>query len=114
MSLAAIVYPSPTPEGMTEWSIANFQHHNGIEIAMRQTLGVDPPIFRLWPILPEDFQSWLEQHQQAHNFFNQTLGLSGQDLTGLDLKDKSLADDWFFVHELEHQAAARVLKLSIL
>lgn len=114
MSLAGVLHPPPTVQGWTEWSLQNSIHHQGIEDGLRQVRGIQPPVFRLWPVTEHDFTDWLEQHQQAHNFFNQTLGLNGQDLSQLDRKDKTQMEAWTYTHFLEHLAAAKTLGLSIL
>lgn len=114
MSLAAVLYPSPTEEGWTEWSHANYQHHLAIERALLQVKGVQATPFRIWPVGENQFEDWLEQHQQAHTLFCNELGIAGLDLTDLDFKDKSKKDFWYFAHFQQHQAAAQLLGLSIL
>lgn len=114
MSLASILYPPPTANGWKEWSWANFQHHLAIDKAIKQVKGVDVMPFRLWPVSEGDLKNWLEQHQESHNNYNQLLNISGQDLTEFDPKNKAKRDDWFFVHFLQHQAAAQTLALPFL
>lgn len=114
MSLAAILYPSPTQHGWKEWSWHNFQHHLGIDEGLRVVKGLTPNVYRLWPVEEHEFRDWLEQHQQAHSVMNQALGISGQDLSGLDLNDKRGRDGWFYQHFIQHQAAAKILGLPIL
>lgn len=109
MSLAQILYPPPTHQGWKEWSWANFQHHLALESAILQLKGVQVASFRLWPVTEHDLKDWLQAHQEAHNAINAALGISGQDLSELDLKNKTKRDDWFYVHELQHQAAAQLL-----
>jgi hypothetical protein len=114
MSLAGVLLPSPTKNGWKEWSFHNFQHHQGINLVLQQERGIVSPFYRLWPVGDKDFQDWLAQHQYAHNFFNSALGLAGQDLSSLDLKDRTKRDDWFEVHFLEHLAVAQTLGTVIL
>lgn len=114
MSLAAVLYPSPTPQGWTEWTFHNLNHHEAIDTSMQQVLGIMPTAYRLWPVTEDSFQDWLEQHQLAHTLFNEVLGINGQDLTGLDLKDKQNREAWMFEHFIQHQAAAQTLGLPIL
>lgn len=114
MSLAAVLYPSPTTKGWAEWSWHNYQHHQAIDTAMEQVRGIKPASYRLWPVDEHNFQDWLEQHQQSHSLFTQVLGISGQDLSELDLKDKTKREAWMFQHFIQHQAAAQTLALPIL
>jgi hypothetical protein len=114
MGLAQLTYPSPTKTGWQEWSWANLQHHLAIDTAILEVLGVEIVPFRIWPVFEKDFQDWLEQHQEYHNVYSQVLGIESQDLSELDLKNKSKADDWMYLHVQEHRSAATILKLPTL
>lgn len=109
MSLAGLIYPSPTKQGWTEWAWHNYNHHLAIDAAIKQKFGVEVAPFRIWPINQSDFQLFLEQHQQYHNTYSQILGIPGQDLSEFDTKNKAKRDDWFFVHSQEHRSAATIL-----
>lgn len=110
--LATVLYPSPTPEGWTEWTHQNYQHHLAIEDALLQVRGVRVTPFRIWPV--DNMKDWEGQHQQAHDLFCEELGIQGIDLTGLDLRDKSKKDAWFFQHYMQHYTAAQILGTTIL
>ena len=114
MSLASVLYPSPTQSGWKEWSFANFQHHLAIDKGLLQVKGYSYNPLRLWPVDENDFRDFLQQHQQSHNVFNDVLGIAGRDLSQLDLKNKDHRDSWFFEHYIQHQAAAQILGLTIL
>lgn len=114
MSLAQILYPPPTKDGWHEWSWANSQHHDAINRAILEVKGVQVASFRLWPVTEYDFRDWLEQHQQSHTVFCDLLGINGEDLTELDLNDKSKKDAWMFAHVQQHRAATSALKVPYL
>lgn len=114
MTLASVLYPSPTESGWEEWSFANYEHHLAIEEGLLQVLGIVATPFRIWPVNGAQFRDWQEQHQQSHTLFNRALGITGRDLTDLDFTDRSKADAWYFEHFIQHQAAAKTLGLSIL
>lgn len=114
VSVAQIIYPPPTKHGWQEWTLLNAQHHAAIEAALLQVKGIQAQKFRLWPVTEADFTDWLQQHQLAHELFNQALGISGADLSDLDRKDKTKFDDWMFRHSIQHRSAASILGLSIL
>lgn len=114
MSLASVLYPPPTKDGWNEWTWANYQHHQAIETGLRQVKGLSPTIYRLWPVREQEFEDWLEQHQQAHTLFTQALGINGSDLSQLDFNDKPKRDAWMYSHFVDHQAAAQLLGLTIL
>ena len=109
-----MLYPSPTEQGWNEWSFANKSHHDAIDAAILSVLGVAVTKYRIWPTSADNFSDFLEQHQQAHTQYNQLLGIDGQDLTGLNLKDKPNTQAWFWSHYVQHQAAAQILGLPTL
>lgn len=113
-SLAAVLYPPPTKQGWNEFAHANFQHHLAIRTAITQVRGVLPTPYRIWPVSEFDFHDWEEQHQQEHTLMCQLLGISSQDLSDYDQKDKTKRDAWHFAHFIQHQAAATILGLPIL
>lgn len=109
MSLAGLLYPSPTKQGWAEWAFHNYQHHLAIDASIKKIKGIEVVPFRIWPINQVEFQTWLQEHQEYHNTYSQILGTPGQDLSEFDTKNKAKRDDWFFVHEQEHRAAATIL-----
>lgn len=108
MSLAHLLYPAPTPQGMEEWFFQHHQHHLAILGAMKANKGIELDSFPLYPVNVQQLQTWLETHQQMHNAMTEALGISGFDLSGLDLKDKAKSDNWFFQHYLQHQSVGEV------
>lgn len=113
MSLATILYPSPTASGADEWFHANFQHHQSIVGALKDVRGVILPVYQIFPANPQNMQIWLREHQHQHNEMCNALGISGTDLSSVDFRDKKQLDAWYFAHFLEHQAAAAASGLPI-
>lgn len=107
MSLAQILYPPPTGQGMEEWFMAHAQHHIAIIDAFKATQGVVLDNLGLYPVNSQDLDDWLERHQRMHMQMCQLSKVQGADLSGLDLKDKAKADAWFFQHYLQHQGVAQ-------
>lgn len=113
MSLAQVLYPPPTPQGMEEWFQAHARHHEGILFALKETQGVNLDNLGLYPVNEKDLDDWLQRHQEMHTAMNRVFGISGTDLSGLDLKDKNKSDSWFFQHFLQHQSAAQSCGMPI-
>lgn len=113
MSLAQILYPSPTPQGIVEWSFHHLAHHQAILDGISSVFGIKTKLYRIWPMDTQNLNDWAYQHQQQHNDFNATLGLGGQDLTVLDYKNQRQMDAFYFSHFSEHQAAAQKLGIPI-
>lgn len=113
MSLAQILYPPPTKQGMEEWFQAHAQHHAAIISAFKSTSGVQLDSLGLYPVNPKDLSDWLQRHQQMHNEMGQLAGVQGTDLTGLDLNDKAKSDSWFFQHFLQHQGVSQACGVAI-
>lgn len=108
MSLAQILYPSPTPEGMEEWFQSHARHHEAIIVALKDTRGLILDNLGLYPVNQGDMDDWLERHQQMHTAMTKVTGITGTDLSALDLKDKAKSDAWFFQHFLQHQGVAQL------
>lgn len=108
MSLASILYPAPTDQGLEEFFWANFQHHQAIIGALKATRGIILEQFQIYPVSPNRVDVWLEQHQKQHDTMNRALGIPGADLSSVDFKNKREFDSWIFMHELQHQAAGQL------
>lgn len=108
MSLAQIVYPPPTAHGFTEWSFWHYQHHLAI-IAAAKTKGFALNQYQIWPIDPNNMQTFLEQHQSMHDEMNAASGVFGSDLQDLDFSNKKIVDAWFYTQYVEHQSVASFL-----
>ena len=114
MSLEMIQYPPPTPEGFREWAGANWHHHEGIIIGLREKEGIEAPMLRIWPWSGDFTSDWLQQHQEMHSVMCSALGIPSSDIGSVDYQDKRQLDAFFFQHFIEHQAAASRLGLDIL
>ena len=112
-SLAQVIYPPPTSRGWDEWCFWHAQHHEAIERSMAQVLGVQPIVYQLYPFFQNDIQNWLLTHASAHSRFGSLLQINTQDLSNLDLNNKSQKDDWLNLNYLEHLAAAQRLRTTI-
>lgn len=112
MSLAHILYPAPTDDGLVEWGWQHYQHHLSILSGLKTSKGISGTLYRIYPVNFDDMRSWAYQHQLQHNDFNQALDLGGNDITKLDYKDQRQFDAWLYQHFTEHQAAAERLKLA--
>ncbi|MGE0044740.1 MAG: hypothetical protein AB7J28_15390 [Hyphomonadaceae bacterium] len=113
MSLAQLLYPSPTPRGMDEWSFAHLDHHRTINSAIARARGVQIEEQRIYPVRAEDFDDFLAQNQIWHNIVNQTLGIQGVDLQNVDFTSKQARDAWLFLHFQSHRTWAETLGMGI-
>lgn len=114
MSLASVLYPGPTARGLDEFFFANFEHHQSIISAIKDTRGVVLEMFQIYPVVSDgDLTTWARQHQRQHDTMNALLGIPGVDLTGIDLKDKKAFDSWAYQHFQQHQAAGQLCGLPI-
>lgn len=59
----------------------------------------------------EDFQTFLENNQQAHNDFNAVLGLQSSDIEELDPKNERQLQQWIFTQYQELFSASAALKI---
>lgn len=112
-SIAHVRYPAPTETGWEEWTHQHAMHHDAIERSLAQVLGVQPVNYLLYPFFKADIATWVRQHQAAHSRFTALLGIAGQDLTGLNLDDKTTRDAWLWQNFVEHLGASQRLGTTI-
>lgn len=111
MSLASILYPSPSDSGLEEFFHANYQHHLAQLAAIKDKFGYSLELFQIWPPPPtkgDRLTTWARQHQRQHDVVNAALGIPGTDLTGLNLDKKKDLDNWMYQHFIQHQAAGQL------
>lgn len=113
MSLASILYPAPTPEGLTAWFFDHYQHHLAIIGAVKASKGVILDLHLIYPVNQQDLDSWSGQHQLQHQDMAQALGTPSLDFGPLDVTDPAKLEGFMFAHFLEHQAAAQASGLPI-
>ncbi len=102
----------PTDEAtLKKWSFCHQVAHFDINRRIQEKFNLLLPMFVLDPIDPNNMDVWNYQHQIIHSDMDQILGISGNDLLGLDFNDKGITQAWLFLHFPEHQQAAQKLGL---
>ena len=100
-----------TPDELSVWSFDHAAQHR-IEIAaIYRDFGVTLTEYRLDPLNPNDFATWIYQHQVMENQRNSVLGIAGYDLTGVDWNDPASFEAFIFDNATIHQQAATILRL---
>ena len=94
------------------WSFANYDALNQIRAAIAAQQGVSLPSYQVWPIDFGDLDNFLDANQQAHNDFNGTLGLNGNDLLHVDLREANQLQSWVYLNYMEVSAACSTLKIG--
>ena len=69
-------------------------------------------LFPLDPITLDDLAEWAIVHQQAHDSFTSLLGISGSDLTTVNLHDPDQLNAWVWLHASEHRQANSILGID--
>lgn len=116
MSLAQVLFPSPTDKGLEEWAHAHFQQHLAIINAMKEQKDILLPVRQIYPV---DFQNpasltvFLQLHSQMHNDFSSILGIQSNDLANVDFNNEDNRKAWFFLHYTSHQSATYALGMGI-
>lgn len=109
MSLAMLLYPPPTKNGLDEFFAHHIDHHRRINAAILRVRGVDVPEFGVYPVRADSLQDFLLENQRWHDATNQVLGTAGQDLTSVDWTDASQRDAWIWLHFSQHSNWAQAL-----
>lgn len=89
-------------QSLDVFSFANQDHHRNVINHIAQTKSELLSTYDLDPINPEQFQTWLQLHQDSHNQINGVLGIQGVDLTSVDFRDQGEAAAWSRLHMNEH------------
>lgn len=110
--LADLANVPGSDEERAQWSFAHMSHHRDINRRIYELVKVALPEYILDPIDPNDDGTWEYQHQLMHDNFNELLGIQGQDLTGLDWKDKNLLAAWIQLDFNEHYQASNILEIG--
>ena len=112
MPLPLILEIPNDPRGWDSYSFAHQLDHTEIQEAVQKQKSINLPVLELYPVDPQNkeaFAIWADLHAQAHDDFNSVLGIPGNDLTNLDLKDPASVRTWLFMNFQEHQNARQVL-----
>lgn len=116
MSSIASLYNVPTTLAeQSTWSFLHRSHHEDINRAVFEQLGIQLPEYILDPFFPEDpdgFQVWLDQHQNLHQVMDAALGIAGFDLSDVEWKDVNVRTGWIFLNAQEHIQAADILGIG--
>ena len=113
MSLAQVLFPSPTNQGFDEWAWAHFQHHLAIARAVLQVKKVELIVPSIFPINIANIQVWLQNHQGLHNAQNALLGIQGNDLSSLNWTDEKQREGFFYLNFVEHRSAGQNVGVPI-
>lgn len=113
MALFSLLTWLPEDENdRNRWTFSHSTEHLAIINAVRAQKGVSLVEFLLDPFEPAAEETWLMSHQQAHDQFNDVLGLPGSDLQSYDFKTPQGRKELAFLHFREHQAANAALALG--
>ena len=103
MSLATLFSIPDTEPDLARFTLANASEHQEVNNAILAQKSVQITTYILEPMPTLGLAGWLLTHQAMHNQVNALLGTAGNDLTILDLKDRSAVEEWIFLHGDEHR-----------
>lgn len=102
-----------TEQELLVWSFANADLHTQISNKLIfNNAASNIQTFIIDPINTDDLESWAYRHQQIHNLQNQALGITGNDLTEFNIKDKVALRGWIWLHGQEMYEACQKLGLG--
>ena len=104
-----IGFDAEDPGASDRWGFANANEHTKIHGAIQAAGKGNLVVTEIYPIRWENPGQFLLKHQSMHNEVNQTLGVAGTDLTGIDFKNKAQLDQWNQAHFDEHKTWATLL-----
>ncbi len=112
MPLAEIQSVPMDDAQLSSWSFSHMAHHRDINRVLFTTRNIRIDEFVLDPLDPKNMESWLDQHQQAHNQQNQALGIAGYNPSEVDWENETSRSQWVWAHADEHNRAAAILGVS--
>ena len=110
--LASLANVPGTDEERAFWTFAHMAHHRDINARIYLLAKIALPEYILDPVNINDAGDWEYQHQLMHDDQNQILGITGQDLTGIDWKDQRLLAAWVQLNFNEHLQASNILEIG--
>jgi len=110
MPVADLYNVPSTPEDFHWWSFNHMAHHRAeVDQLNNANPGLNLPIFILDPVDPNNPGVFLYQHQQMHNNTEVITGVSGYDLTTVDMRDPEQLAGWIFLNADLHFQEAQIL-----
>ena len=109
MGLVNLISPPPGPAGWEEFWFNNWIDHELIHSNIQTDKSDNTTIYVIIPWHEADASDLLEKHQLYHDDMNGVLGLNGQDLSQVNLKDEQAVKAWVWQHYQEHQAVHQAL-----
>lgn len=114
MGLADILTFPKTAQELRKWTFCHQAAHLDINSRIQEKFSIPLPMYVLDPVDPKDPISmgiWSYEHQILHSNQNSILGITGNDLLGIDFTNSGILQSWLFLHIVEHQQAAGLLGL---
>jgi hypothetical protein len=103
MAIASIANVPGDWPSLQHWSFAHLAHHRDCIAAVLRKYGVSLPLYPLDPIVEENMQNFLRQHQQMHGDLIQQLQLpAGQNLLQVDWMNQQQLQTWISQNFTEH------------
>ena len=113
MALVSLFAFVDTEQALAVFSHAHARDHDDIDNALiAKGLLALPIRLPLDPIpLGDGGAVWASLHQQKHNEMNGALGLSGEDMTQLDLRDVTQREEMIGINFAEHDSVHQALSI---
>jgi hypothetical protein len=100
------------PHDKDSWDVWSYHHrlsHEAIRDAIQHRNKVNLPTRILEPVFLDEFESFLENNQQAHVDMDGALRAQSADLQDVDIKKPNELEAWIYIHYQEHFTAEQAL-----
>ena len=89
------------PAELDRWAFHNRAQVDLIRAGIQAQKNVNLTQYQLYPVDLDNPGTWLENNQQAHNDFNQVLGLQGHDIEFVDFNNRAQLEAWVALAYME-------------
>ncbi len=103
------------PRNIDDWNRWSFHHrssHTAIRQAILQQGGPNLPEYQLYPIDFGHFTDFLQNNAQSHIDMLAVLGIPGEDLQDVDIRQENQLVAWIFLHAQDHRNAEMTLRIG--
>lgn len=109
MGLASIQNIPDDDISFQQWAFSHAGHHTDLNRRIYELFNIAVPGYVLYPFSQADESIWEYYHQITHSNMDAVLGITGNNLLGINWKDQGELSVWIELNFSEHLQASAIL-----